>query len=915
MQKSTAARTSRELEQTKTRARAGSYNSESLENTTWKLLLTHQAHNNPQQATANKSRLEEKRIALSNEALRADTSSAVTAAFCLALLDDGIEKPFEKLLETSKHCPDHQMFCNARKALLHTTIFFPFVIAPHQLDKTQILALYDYSISEECTNNISRMLIGARFESGMELERAVIIYASLLAKNFSPNSQLANLMRIGEGSPEALYQIGKHILKTKFSVEKFQAPIIDFFKTAYSRLKADDSPAEIQESFEEFFDAEDIRWDDIAIMCITLAVYNNKHSLEPASRYLSTLYTLGEVVPKSSQKACTSLEYSYRRSRLRREKEKNIDMLKKFHAENSEDLWVNSMLASVYTAYLKSLKKESEEATIFEFTRKAYDHYVKVYDRLFSEYQKFYRESFPLMPELARNSYELASILLKLHDQYRSNIKLGPLLLEQAVTLLKKSGKLAHSKSHYKIARLEEVSLSSPSPKEALDLVNAHYRFALEGAMATLNLKEYQTILKSYSAFVRKHNPTQQLIVIQYQVREKDLDSNLQVLTLYRNNKYGTTEFKNLAQNSPMGCALDWENSIFFDSSYYNRHVDLLITRGLVNSLNAKFNDDIITLLTDYFILASTYPQARVFFSCLKKGLANTNKIDASLAQEIAVVIDFYLNILDGDFLDCRIPFERYPEACKKVFNTLEQRFLLQPATYDFLQCIMNPKSTAPFTFRKGSGPGFFDDSREAELFAQFKSLPDSARRNILQSAASSPRDELFSSGEKGAVSPQPRKILSTSIKLLGDSTSASADSTSASPQVSPSCRAKESAPEPSGEPKPESQLVNPELPSKVIEPTLLSQTQQPTQASQGEEPLPPAALQKKELPTARIITTKKPRLSGGGHQPPRRAESAPADFQDLEEFSPPLRGLSPVHDEGDTNSDEQDEYKDTLSP
>ncbi len=730
MQKLTASRTSKESEQPQTRRRGGSYNSEALEYTTWQLLATHQANNNRQDVITNKSKLEERRRVLAERALRTDTASAVSAAFCLALLDDGIEKPFEKLLETSKDCPDSQMFGNARKALLHTNIFFPFVIAPTRLDKTQINALYNFSISEECTNRISIMLIAARFETGNEIERAVILYATLLTKNFSANSQLANLMRIGDNSPEALYQIGKFIFNTQFSVEKFKVPLIHFFKSAYSKLQTDDVPREIKDSFTDFFQNQEPRWNDIALMCITLSVYNSKHSLEPAARFLSSLAMKGEHIRESPQKACTTLAYAYHRSALPKEKEKLMSILKKFHEQQPDDLWVNSMLASVYTDTLKSPRQDDEESA-----KRAFEHYQKVYENLFSNPQDYYRKTHPLIPSLPANSYNLAMVFLKFHDRYRSNTKVGPELLARALHLLEQSGKLGNFRSYYQLALQRESQLKNSTPKEELEIIDNYFRCALEGAMTALDAKEYTAILTRYDAFVKKHLPLQQLVAKQYQLRGRDTQSNLKALSLYSNNKYSDKEFKDLATTTPIACALDWENSTLFESTYYKRLIDLLHTRGLSDK-----QADIITLLTDYFILATNHPQARVFFTCLQRGLSNTALFEDSIIEKLEVLIDFYLNLIDDEILACKTSIKRSPVLCRAAAKRLEEGFLLKPEIYNALQGIFTPQTKELGSARRGLT--FFDNTAEAEAFQQWKEMSKDQRTQfVIHSASNSPRD------------------------------------------------------------------------------------------------------------------------------------------------------------------------------
>jgi len=698
--------------------------------------------------------------------------SALSRAFCAALDRDNVYQSLETIYTTFKITDDYAQFKLAYDEI-STQILQAFTESPHD-PKINERRKTLFSYAKQTENNTVKFLIAARLETLGAIDLAVILYAYLLTKNYSPPTQLANLIRIGKDSPEAFYQIGKHIIIRTFTDDKFRAPLIEFTKQAIIYLLPDTLTPEVQSIFSTFTSGKNQSLTEIALTCIQLAVYNKAATHAQAARFFSQRAVEGvpNHLAKSPQVACEILEYAYRRSAAK-ERELLLKQLIEFGKPTStlsKDPWVNTMLANFYTLSLTAGSAKNLNA--LEVAQKAYEHYQRVYDLISSEREGLYSQDYKLISIVRRNSYSLAATLLTLQDSNRDNIPISERLLEQAEHLLSQSGQLGYANSHCKLAILLETRADSPMPTEDAEEIDFHYRAALEAAMAKLDKKEYETILGRYREFVNRHLKMHTRLVDQYSLRLDDMRLNIEALSQYEKHQAAPTlglfssmfssvanpkkeaklRLEALSENAPLARALLWKLETR-RSPQPDNLIDMLLFRGLCPNSDPNFIPKCVTLLTDYFTLATKKDNnALQLFECLKQGMLNTEQLTAETRENVLTLIEFYVNIINNKLEACRKPASTFPAGCRAIFFTLEQRVLLKPETYRTLRDFFDPIQNTPAKPQKGS---------LGESFTKVRRTPPRLIGSLLMDQAS-PRGRSIGSnnrtseGETAAGSAPP---------------------------------------------------------------------------------------------------------------------------------------------------------------
>jgi hypothetical protein len=811
------------------------YQSEVLDFTTLQLMSTAQANyaNQVKRISEFSAAMNSQKTQLHKNALTPQNLSLLSAAFCISLYQENISAYLDKLYSAHQNAEDFSLFERAyleiKRDLDGVFTYWPQGAG---VDLTTRYAETLYSHAEKSENSACKLLIAARLEVFGYKDYAVIIYAYLLAKNFSPLSQLANLIRIGVGSPEALFQISQHIISKKFSEEKFHSPLFFYTKMAIQQLELRKSPADIEKNFLDFTTSRKPAWISIALRCIELAVYNNKAPHTHAACYFSTQLMSGieNHLIQNPKKACDILDYVFKHNLMNfksipkevhsqqdKEKVENsilliiqqrknraqlLKQLKEFYRENNEDLWVNAILAKFYTLSLNQESSISENnllgvlqksnIKLLEESQEAYEHSQRVYTGIFSNNNSPCGQETALISSLRQYSYMLAESMLALHDSYRDDAHIASPLLTRIEHLLTQSGQLAYYYSHYKLAMLKQTRVRMPISAGAAQEIDNHFRCALEDCMVNLNKNEFEIILGHYQAFITLHKlqPSHQRLLEKYKLRFDDMRLNLEALVqfakarnappgsfLFSSNerKEALTQLESLSTKSPLATAILWHLSgMLSKQSRLESFITSLDFRGLL--YNADINDfkNIITIFTDYFILAKKDPHAKIFFTCLESGLRKSLQIlqiNQALRTQLQALNDFYTNIIDGNLEACRKTIRTSYDSCSSAFSMLNERLLLPPETYNHLRELFNPNAAAPIAFatnnssnqsyqRKPSLPEY-DPSVPREVNTQIYLLeaPSPSRiiharstltKHMKQTNRTSPRDDFDDASSDG---------------------------------------------------------------------------------------------------------------------------------------------------------------------
>jgi hypothetical protein len=743
------------------------YKSDVLDFTTLQLLSTAQANhgNQVKKISEFSAAMNSQKTQLHKNALTPQNLSLLSAAYCISLYQENVSAYLDKLYAAHQNAEDFSLFERAyleiKRDLEGVFTYWPLGA---EVDLTPRYAEILYSHAEKSENSVCKLLIAARLEVFGYKDYSVVIYAYLLTTNFSPLAQISNLIRIGVGSPEALFQISQQIISMNFSDEKFQGPLFFYTKMAIQQLELTRSPADVKQNFLDFNTSRKPAWVSIGLRCIELAIYNKKAPHAHAACYFSTLLMSGiknHLIP-NPEKACAILDYVFKHNLMnfkyipkeahspqdkiklensilliiqqRNNRALLLKQLKEFHRKNNDDLWINAILAKFYTLCLNQDLSISENnllavvqksnIKLLEESQEAYEHFQRVYSGISSNNNSPCAQETALISSLRQYSYVLAESMLALHDSYRNDEHIAPPLLLRSEHLLTQSAHLGYYYSHYRLAILKQTRVTTPLSGAAAQEIDNHFRCALEDSMANLNKNEYEIILAHYQAFITLHKlqPTHQRLFDKFKLRLDDMRLNLEALVqfdkarnapargiLFSSNerKLALTQLDFLSARSPLAAAILWHlNGMLGKQSRCESFITTLDFRGLLFNLDSNDFKNIITIFTDYFILTKKDPHAKVFFTCLESGLKKSPQIlqiNQALRTQLQTLKDFYTAIIDDDFEACRKCIRTSYDTCSSAFSMLNERLLLPPKTYNHLRELFNPIAAAPVAFAENA--------------------------------------------------------------------------------------------------------------------------------------------------------------------------------------------------------------------
>ncbi len=748
------------------------FRSEELEYTSFQLLTTSQLNAKYllEKPSAYYEAMEKQKFALITRATHTNKSS-LSLAFCTALQRQSIFDQYQTLYNNKGGWSDHNVF-KAAYSEISLQCLRAFTNCPNEITAEEKRRSIEtlFSHVNQSKNFASKFLIAARLEALGAIEKAIIIYSHLIAKEFVAPAQFSNLIRIGTESSEALYQIGKNIIIKTIVDDKFRPALVHFIKTAIATLVPRTLPQDIHKHF-SIFEEQEARTQsliDIALACTELAVYNKNTTHAQAARFLSRCLMAGvqNYLVKNPQKACTILEQAYLRSAIR-ERELLIKQLIEFDKKLLKDYWVQATLANFYT--LSIPVKDGIES--LNDAQEALGYFKAVYDLISPKNKGTYGVDLSLISAIRRNSYQLALALLNIQSSLNEGSENSIQMLHQVEYLLYQSGLLGYPKSHCKLAMLMETHMDSGDNSNLIEAIDLHYRSALEAAMMRLSNQEYENILGQYREFVIRHLQMHTRLVDQYTRRLDDMRLNLHALDqlkkynaaptvgLFSSNtdkKDAKKQLEVLSEKSPLAIACLW--SIITWSSTQNtlsdQLIDLLLYRGLCPITDPDFILKCINIFTDYYILAKQDPHATLFFTCLQKSILKTEQLDPDTRVAVCSIIDFYLNIINNKLEACKKPITAFTHYCISIFAVLEQRILLTPDAHRILKEFFDPKATIPVIFPTAS-PSSFQDG---QIFDKIKPLQREQKASLLIGLERShfPRDDSIYNNNETTSSSAP---------------------------------------------------------------------------------------------------------------------------------------------------------------
>nr|MDQ2993743.1 hypothetical protein [Pseudomonadota bacterium] len=532
------------------------------------------------------------------------------------------------------------------------------------------------------------LFVAARLETLDLPELSIWVYGYLLRRNYSPITQLSNLMRVG-GTQHiaAFYHIGKYIINN--STDKILYDHLVTYLKQFINLTKKPSTYMRLFDFSRKYD-----FIDLGSICLTIAFDFSQDEIIMlnAAILLSELFHMNGIeknLKPSPGNSCHVLNVLYEDCSNTKIKERILAQLRKLHHEHPSNLFVEITLA--YVLGLSQFVNESKTINI-DIINEAYGHFSSVYKSL----PEFVVED-AVMVSLRDKLYLISVKLLSIS---KVNKSFRPEFQMIAVDLLNRSANLGSCSSLRHLALMQCAQRENPNNVSDNIAEKAHFENAIEAAIVALDLKTFELNIEDYAKCTAMPDDAK---VNSYAMRLDGLRCNLESLKLYERIKkrsitlnamlkftsifQGDDEQKQLEElsiRSPLAIALLWDCNKKKSESLLNE----IIRRGMLDHAPA-FQTHLIRFLTDYYILARKNKYGVILFHCLRDSLINPNQLGIDACSRVvrtSILVDFYINMIDANLQGCESLINQSPNDCKEAFQSICQTRLILMSTYNHIK-------------------------------------------------------------------------------------------------------------------------------------------------------------------------------------------------------------------------------------